>query len=312
MPLPSPKLKVEKGGTHGTRQKVHEQKAGTTQKVEEKVKKVKRAKAKVTEKVTQVRINNRRSSTVIDSCNKRGHSARFCPELGRACHKCGVKGHPAKLCPGTSWGVKSVEEGAGTKEDASKGKAEGTCVVSEDYTIDLGGGCYCVRCDDEGYLQPVMSESRVKPAWRVGEGSHWKVKMIVDSGAVTSVVPTNLVPGINYTETEKTRQGLHYRVANGGRVPNRGEVAIEGTTAEGQGIKLKGQVTDVEKPFISTKEIVLAGNRIVHELNNDYIENVRTGKRVRIDNVGGEYTITVQIPKAREKPTFAGLVERWA
>ena len=95
-------------------------------------------------------------------------------------------------------------------------------------------------------------------------------------------------------------------------MPNRGEVAIEGTTAEGQGIKLKVQVADVEKPLISTKAIVLAGNRIVQELNNDYIENVKTGKRVRIDNVGGEYTITVQIPKVREKPTFSGLVKRWA
>ena len=156
-----------------------------------------------------------------------------------------------------------------------------------------------------------MTEGKVKPNWRVDEGDHWKVKMTVDSGAVTSVVPTNLVPGINYTETEKTRQGLHYRVANGGRIPNRGEVSIEGTTSEGQGIKLKGQVTDVEKPLISTKEIVLAGNRIVHELDNDYIENVKTGKRVHIDNVGGEYTITVKIPKPREKPTFAGLVKRW-
>ena len=105
------------------------------------------------------------------------------------------------------------------------------------------------------------------------KGTHWDIQLTVDSGAVTSVVPTNLIPGALYRENEKSRSGLHYRVANGGRIPNRGEVIIEGEVGGNQPIKLLGQVTDVEKPLISTKEIVMAGNRIVHELNNDYIEN---------------------------------------
>ena len=96
----------------------------------------------------------------------------------------------------------------------------------------------CDPAQAEGWLQPVMIESKVKPTWRTDAGKRWKVKMTVGSGAVTPVVPTNLVPGIKYQETEKTRQGPHYRVANGGRIPNRGEVAIKGVTPEGQGIKL--------------------------------------------------------------------------
>ena len=74
---------------------------------------------------------------------------------------------------------------------------------------------------------------------------------------------------------------------------------------------MKGQVTDVEKPLISAKEIVLAGNRIVHELNNDYIQNVKTDRKVKINNTGGEYSVTVSVPKVDPKPTFAGLVKRW-
>ena len=77
-------------------------------------------------------------------------------------------------------------------------------------------------------------------------------------------------------------------------------------------------MTDVDKPLLSTKEIVMAGNRIVHEMDNDYTQNLKTGKGVKIDNVGGEYTITLRVPKVEDKPkelvkpTFAGLVKRWA
>ena len=86
---------------------------------------------------------------------------------------------------------------------------------------------------------------------------------------------------------------------------------LEGKVAGNQSIKLLGQVTDVEKPLLSTKEIVMAGNRIVHELDNDYIENLRSGKRVPIQNVGGEYTITLRVPKAEPHKGFVGLVQRW-
>ena len=51
------------------------------------------------------------------------------------------------------------------------------------------------------------------------------------------------------------------------------------------------------KPLLSTKEIVVAGNRIVRELNNDYIENVKAEQRIKIDNEGGEYTLQVNIAK---------------
>ena len=56
----------------------------------------------------------------------------------------------------------------------------------------------------------------------------------------------------------------------------------------------------------------MAGNRIVRELNNDYIQNVKTGRKVKINNTGGEYSITVSVPKVDPKPTFAGLVKMWA
>lgn len=60
-----------------------------------------------------------------------------------------------------------------------------------------------------------------------------------------------------------------------------------------------------------------AGNRIVHELDNDYIENLKTRRKVKIDNDGGEYTITVSVsnvgskPKELAKPAFVRLVKRW-
>ena len=152
-----------------------------------------------------------------------------------------------------------------------------------------------------------MKDKEHCPPWRKEEGEHWILKMIVDSGAVTSVVPTNLIPGAIYRETEKSKAGLHYRVANGARIPNRGELDIIGKTATGIDIKLKGQVTDVDKPLLSTKEIVMAGNRIVHELNNDYIENIKTGKRIPIDNQGGEYTVQIRVAKAGSK-TYAEVV----
>ena len=199
------------------------------------------------------------------------------------------------------------------EQESEPGSGNGQAnAVDTDFTIDLGGGCYVVGKDTgDGNIHPVMVERDVKPGWRTNKGTHWDIQLAVESGAVTSVVPKNLIPGASYRENEKSRAGLHYRVANGGRIPNRGEVVIEGKVGSNQPIKLIGQVTDVEKPLMSTKEIVLAGNRVVHELNNDYIENLRSGKRVPIQNVGGEYTITVSVKKPDPRKGFVGLVRRW-
>ena len=203
--------------------------------------------------------------------------------------------------------MRSVEQ----ESETGPGKGQANA-VGFDFTIDLGGGCYAIGKDPGGgNIQPVMVERDEKPGWRLDKGTHWDIKLTVDSGAVTLVVPTNLIPGAPYRETEKSRSGLHYRVANRGRIPNRGEMVIEGKVAGTQPIKLLGQVTDVEKPLLSTKEIVIAGNRIVHELNNDYIENLRSGKRVPIQNVGGENTITMSVKKPDPHKGFVGLVRRW-
>ena len=49
----------------------------------------------------------------------------------------------------------------------------------------------------------------------------------MDSGAAASVIPERCVPDHPVLPSEGSRYGVHYLSANGGRIPNQGEVKLD-------------------------------------------------------------------------------------
>ena len=58
------------------------------------------------------------------------------------------------------------------------------------------------------------------------------VEVTVDSGAVDTVGPPSVAPGIPIRATEASRSGMHYRAANNMKIPNLGEKKLQGIHEE--------------------------------------------------------------------------------
>ena len=69
---------------------------------------------------------------------------------------------------------------------------------------------------------------------RVDTQGEWEViDMAVDSGASETVLNEDMLPSTGTSESEHSRRGVQYEVANGVRIPNLGEKVFKGETEEG-------------------------------------------------------------------------------
>ena len=79
-----------------------------------------------------------------------------------------------------------------------------------------------------------------------------------------------------------SRSGPCYIAANGGKVPNMGEKHVKFRTKEGTMSSVLFQVTKARKPFASVSKIVQKGTKVVFTPDGGYIENIATGKRIKL------------------------------
>ena len=86
------------------------------------------------------------------------------------------------------------------------------------------------------------------------------MKAVVDSGAKETVTPPGLLPG-QVEESPMQRVGGRYRVANGVRLPNLGQLLAEFRTPEGHGCSLRFQIAGVERPLVSVSQLARTGHR---------------------------------------------------
>ena len=65
----------------------------------------------------------------------------------------------------------------------------------------------------------------------VWQGKKWtQLEFAVDSGAVATVIPPCAVAGMTIKPSEASRAGHSYHSADGGEIPNLGEVTLRGKT----------------------------------------------------------------------------------
>ena len=98
-------------------------------------------------------------------------------------------------------------------------------------------------------------------------------------------------------ETEASRRGVEYRVANGATILNKGELNLTGAARNGVKMNVISQTANVTKPLASAREIIKAGNRIVLDEDTSYIENKKTNKRIPIDRKIDMFIVTLRVKK---------------
>ena len=122
-----------------------------------------------------------------------------------------------------------------------------------------------------------------------------KMEVMVDSGAAATVIPERLLPDHPVRSGEASRRGVHYLAADGGRIPNLGEIDIKFVTREGHRSNLTFQAADVSKPILSVHDLTMAGNDVSFNPAGGVIRHKKTGRQTAFRKVGGVYILEVLV-----------------
>ena len=119
-------------------------------------------------------------------------------------------------------------------------------------------------------------------------------RITIDSGAAESVMPPDEVPEIPIQESDGHKKGLNYVAANGSKMPNLGEKKVRFNTKDGTSSGITFQITNSRKPLASVSKIVKQGNSVTFSPSGSFIQNVRTGRKIDIEEANGTYFIDVE------------------
>jgi len=130
------------------------------------------------------------------------------------------------------------------------------------------------------------------------DNGRWeKITVAIDSGAVDSVGPKTMATDVGIRDTPASRAGLKYRAANGTSIDNYGEKTIQGVTKQGRKVGMTFQIADVTKPLGAVRAMLAAGNKVVFETGNSYIEDKTRTIRTPIEERNGGYVFDIWRPK---------------
>ena len=129
----------------------------------------------------------------------------------------------------------------------------------------------------------------------VAAGEWEEFELAVDSGASETVVGADMILSADVVEGPASRRGVEYEVANGVRIPNLGEKKLRATTHQGTTRRITAQVCEVNKALLSVRKVVAAGNRVVFDEADSYIEDKQTGERMPLTTKNGMYVLQVWV-----------------
>ena len=95
------------------------------------------------------------------------------------------------------------------------------------------------------------------------------------------------------------KAGGSYRVANGQRVPNIGQQAVQFATDDGQVANIWFQTAEIDRPLISASALAASGNSVVFNQKGTTIIHEKSGRRTILHKRGGIYVLHMWV---RENP----------
>ena len=105
-----------------------------------------------------------------------------------------------------------------------------------------------------------------------------KVSGVVDSGAITTVTPPNLIPWVKAVETPTSKNKSYFTCALGNKVYDEGLKIYEGFSDIGAPLTLPATAAKVGKTLLSVREMTGASNIVAFGMDEDHaIVNLKTG-----------------------------------
>ena len=149
-------------------------------------------------------------------------------------------------------------------------------------------GCTEKCCHSAGQIN--ILETMMPASLNAVRSDGWEsIEMAVDSGASETVIGEDMVATATLTESEGSRRGVEYKVANGESLPNLGEKRFEAVTGENVNRKIKAQVCSVQQGLLSVKKMVDTGHKVVFASEGSYIEDRRTFERMHLTEKNGMF-----------------------
>ena len=113
----------------------------------------------------------------------------------------------------------------------------------------------------------------------------------MDSGASETVVGPHMILSAETKDSEYSRRGICYEVANDINITNQGEKRFTGISGEGISRGINAQVCDVNKGLLSVRRMVELGHKVTFDANGSYIQHVKTGRRMNLTERRGMYML---------------------
>ena len=101
--------------------------------------------------------------------------------------------------------------------------------------------------------------------------------------------------------TQSSKAGINYVAANGTDITNYGQRKIKGYSNEKIPLNVAAQVADVRSNLASAYRMCQAGNRVILDEDGSFIENKKTGKRIKVKMEKGAFEFELWVKKATEK-----------
>ena len=128
------------------------------------------------------------------------------------------------------------------------------------------------------------------------EGQWERIPVKIDSGAIDTVMPPTIARYFDTVQTEMSQKGPGFRAANGSAIRYYGQKTLEGVGDQYQPLSMTAQVADVKTTLGSVNQMLKAGNRVHFETGNCYIQDVRTGRKTRIEEKRGTFEVGMWVP----------------
>ena len=159
------------------------------------------------------------------------------------------------------------------------------------------GACRDECCQDVGGSKEgrlCMLQTVLPPGLLTIQGDGWEeFEMAVGSGASETVIGENMVMSAELKESDGSKKGIEYTVANGHTIPNLGEKRFAAVTEEGVRRNFKPQVCDVTQGLLSVKKMLSEGHRVVFDPHGSYIEDIATYERMALKERNGMYFLSL-------------------
>jgi hypothetical protein len=144
------------------------------------------------------------------------------------------------------------------------------------------------------------------PTWRKKIYGGHRLKFVLDSGAVKTIVPKDAIPGLTVDKSK----GGSFRVASGEVLPNLGSTKIKGVGAlSGSPMTIGTQVAEITKPLASVDEMVTNGMMVIMHRTGGIAKrlDIETERKIRdlvksnqghevvLERAGGSFTFEIDV-----------------